>query len=144
MTSQFSSIEMEQLAGITARQLQWWDEKNVVQPDRVGGGRRVYTAEQAFLVLVVAELRHKGLTLQKVRKILRTLQKKLTGSNPLEYLAETKLVLVTDGKDVSITEENLLVPFLSKVRRAVHVVSLCDSARRVRRPFYELSKRKAS
>jgi DNA-binding transcriptional MerR regulator len=58
------------LAGISLRQLQWWDERKVVSP-RKQDHRRVYVAEQVPEIFTVAVLRRKGVSLQKIRRILR-------------------------------------------------------------------------
>ena len=42
MQDRFTSREVIALTGITARQLQWWDERGVVKPEREGH-RRLYS-----------------------------------------------------------------------------------------------------
>ena len=42
----FSSAEIADIAGVSLRQLQWWDEQKVVSP-RHEGHKRVYLAEEA-------------------------------------------------------------------------------------------------
>ena len=39
LTDRFSTSDVLQLTGVTARQLQWWDEKRVVVPEREGRNR---------------------------------------------------------------------------------------------------------
>src|SRR6266478_9509364 len=72
----FSSEEVAELSGVTARQLQWWDEKGVVSPQHQGHRRR-YRLEELLEVSVISELRQKGFSLQKIRKVLRFLQREL-------------------------------------------------------------------
>jgi len=62
-----------QLTGITARQLQWWDERGIVVPARQGR-RRLYSMEDLSEVAVICELRDRGFSLQRVRKVVRSLQ----------------------------------------------------------------------
>ncbi len=59
---------------VSLRQLQWWDEQHVVSP-RHQGHRRMYSSEEVLEVTVIAELRRKGFSLQKLRRVLRYLQR---------------------------------------------------------------------
>ena len=62
MQDSFSSQEVIALTGVTARQLQWWDERGVVKPQRVGH-RRVYSMQNLTEMAVICELRRKGFSL---------------------------------------------------------------------------------
>ena len=55
----YTSGEVARIAGVSLRQLQWWDERNVVSP-RQEGHRRVYLPQEVVEVSVIAELRRKG------------------------------------------------------------------------------------
>ena len=70
----FNSSDVARICGVSLRQLQWWDERNVVSP-RQDGHKRVYMAEEVVEISVIAELRRKGFSLQKIRRVLRFLQK---------------------------------------------------------------------
>ena len=59
MQDQFTSKEVVALTGITARQLQWWDERGVVKPAREGH-RRLYSIQHLTEVGIICELRRKG------------------------------------------------------------------------------------
>ena len=66
------TVDTYRVAGgihVTMRQLQWWDERHVVQP-RMSGHRRLYAVEDVMRVAAVAALREKGLSLQAIRKAL--------------------------------------------------------------------------
>src|ERR1700747_1800273 len=69
MQQQFTSREVIVLTGITPRQLQWWDERGVVVPSRQGH-RRLYSMEELAEVAVICELRRRGFSLQRVRKVI--------------------------------------------------------------------------
>ena len=56
MAERFTSQQVIQAIGITARQLQWWDERGVVKPDREGH-RRLYSMNQLSEVAVICQLR---------------------------------------------------------------------------------------
>ena len=75
-TEGFTSSEVSRVCGVTLRQLQWWDERNVVSP-RQDGHRRVYLPQEVVEISVIAELRRKGFSLQKIRRVLRFLQKEM-------------------------------------------------------------------
>jgi len=64
MPDSFSSHEVIALTGITARQLQWWDERGVVKPQRQGH-RRLYSMENLTEIAVICELRRKGFSLRE-------------------------------------------------------------------------------
>src|SRR5947199_1831766 len=81
----YNSSEVARISGVSLRQLQWWDERNVVSP-RQDGHRRVYLPQEVIEVSVIAELRRKGFSLQKIRRVLRFLQKD-TGKRLSDALA---------------------------------------------------------
>src|SRR5579862_1672421 len=72
----FSSSDVAHIAGVSLRQLQWWDERKVVSP-RHEGHRRVYFTPEVVEITVIAELRRKGFSLQKIRRVLRFLQREM-------------------------------------------------------------------
>src|SRR5258705_11459007 len=74
MNSQFHSSQVVQLTGITPRQLQWWDEQGIVVPARAGH-RRLYSMGDLTEVAVICELLRRGFSLQRVRKVVRFLQR---------------------------------------------------------------------
>ena len=74
MKDRFPSQDVIALTGITARQLQWWDERGVVKPAREGH-RRLYSMQNLTEIAVICELRRKGFSLQGVRKVMRFLER---------------------------------------------------------------------
>src|ERR1022692_1615962 len=70
----YISSDVSRICGVSLRQLQWWDERKVVSPKQ-DGHRRVYQQQEVVEVSVVAELRRKGFSLQKIRRVLKYLQK---------------------------------------------------------------------
>ncbi len=70
----YSSSEVAQVADVSLRQLQWWDERKVVSP-RHEGHRRVYGPAEVIEITVIAELRRKGFSLQRIRRVLRFVQR---------------------------------------------------------------------
>ena len=77
----YSSREVAALTGLTARQLQLWDAGGLLSPtipshktDAGGYTERRYTPIELFELLVLADLRRRGFTIQQLHLILRTLQ----------------------------------------------------------------------
>src|ERR1700745_2204752 len=74
MQDRFTSRDVIALTGISARQLQWWDERGVVRAEREGH-RRLYSLNQLTEILVIRHIRRKGFSLQGVRKVVRFLDR---------------------------------------------------------------------
>jgi len=78
MQQQFTSNEVMVLTGITARQLQWWDERALWS--RTSGHRRIYTWDELVTVAVICQLRRRGFSLQRMRRVIRFLQQEFGAS----------------------------------------------------------------
>ena len=103
----YSAREVASLTGLTARQLQWWDERRVfasaVAPKRTAAGgftERRYTPVDLLELMVLAELRRHGMSINRIRLLLETLRQRfhvrlfdaVGGAGPL--------TLLTDGRDI--------------------------------------------
>src|SRR6266702_290239 len=113
----FNSSDVARICGVSLRQLQWWDERNVVSP-RQDGHKRVYMPEEVVEISVIAELRRKGFSLQKIRRVLRFLQKDM-GKKLSEAIAGSADVhLLTDGKTIFLEEApNRIIDLLKNARQ---------------------------
>jgi len=127
----YSSIEVADVAQVSLRQLQWWDERKVVSP-RHEGHRRVYYAAEVIEITVIAELRRKGFSLQKIRRVLQFLQKEM-GKRLAEVIASASdLHLVTDGKTIFLEDQHeRIIDILKNARQPMFLVSVSDQARRL-------------
>jgi len=127
----FSSEEVAELSGVTARQLQWWDEKGVVSPQHQGHRRR-YRLEELLEVSVISELRLKGFSLQKIRKVLRFLQREL-GRRLADLLkASSEYHLLTDGRNIFLEDNHKkIIDLLKNSRQPIISVCLTDQVRRL-------------
>jgi DNA-binding transcriptional MerR regulator len=127
----YSSIEVADVAQVSLRQLQWWDERKVVSP-RHEGHRRVYYVAEVIEITVIAELRRKGFSLQKIRRVLRFLQKEM-GKRLAEVIAAASdLHLVTDGKSIFLEDQHeRIIDILKNARQPMFLVSVSDQARRL-------------
>jgi DNA-binding transcriptional MerR regulator len=132
MQGSFTSQDVIRLTGITGRQLQWWDERGIVLPARQGH-RRVYSFEDLTEVAVICELRRKGFSLQRVRKVVRFLQKEFS-----KRLAETvggssSYHLLTDGRTLYLeTSPQQIVDILENSRQPMFAICLSDTVRQVK------------
>ena len=77
----YTSREVAQLTGLTARQLQWWDTRRIFQSAvssrrTAAGGftERRYTAIDVLELQVLADLRRRGFSVSRLRHLLSTLR----------------------------------------------------------------------
>ena len=132
MEERYTSREVIQLTGITARQLQWWDERGIVSPARQGH-RRLYSMEDLAEVAVICELRRKGFSLQRVRKVVRFLQREFSKRLAETVSGASEYHLLTDGKTLYLeTSPRQIVDILKNSRQPMLTVCLSDTVRQVR------------
>jgi DNA-binding transcriptional MerR regulator len=141
MQDRFPSHDVIALTGITARQLQWWDERGVVKPERQGH-RRIYSMQNLTEIAVICELRRKGFSLQGVRKIMRFLEREV-GKGLAEIVGRNSDVhLLTDGTHLYLeTSARQIVDILKNSSQPILGICLSDAVRQVRA---EVIARKAS
>ena len=126
----YTSGDVARNAGVSRRQLQWWDERAVVSP-RQEGHRRVYLPQEVVEVSVIAELRRKGFSLQKIRRVLRFLQREM-GKRLGESLAsDHDIHLITDGKNIYLEDEpGRVIDVLKNAKQPMFLVCVTDQLRR--------------
>src|SRR5438067_3149910 len=127
----FNSSDVARICGVSLRQLQWWDERNVVSP-RQDGHKRIYMPAEVVEISVIAELRRKGFSLQKIRRVLRFLQKDM-GKRLSEALAGSADVhLLTDGKSIYLEEApNRIIDLPKHARQPMFLVCVTDQVKRL-------------
>ena len=120
------------MTGVTARQLQWWDERGVIKPEREGH-RRLYSMRNVMAMAVICELRRKGFSLQGVRKVMRFLQREF-GKDLAEIVGRNSDVhLLTDGKHLYLeTSAKQIVDILKNSSQPILGICLSDAVRQVR------------
>lgn len=130
----YTSLEVSELAHVSLRQLQWWDEKKVVSP-RHEGHRRVYSIEEVVEITVIAELRRKGFSLQKIRRVLRFLHREM-GKRLHEVLeSNSELHLVTDGKSIFLEDNHdRIINLMKDAKQPMFLVCVTDQVRRLNEP----------
>jgi DNA-binding transcriptional MerR regulator len=128
----FTSSDVIALTGITLRQLQWWDERGVVKPQREGH-RRLYSMNQVTEVAVICELRRKGFSLQGVRKVLRFLEREIKKGLSQIVSHGSEYHLLTDGKHLYLeTSARQIVDILKNSNQPILGVCLSDTVRQIR------------
>src|SRR3954468_7197263 len=131
MPVHFISEQVVALTGITPRQLQWWDERGIVVTDREGPNRLSSMGDLAAIA-VVCELRKKGFSLQRVRKIMRYLQRELGKRLAETVTAGSDYHLLTDGKRIYLENSaNEVIDILKNARQPILAVCLSDAVREV-------------
>jgi len=127
----FLSSDVSQMAGVTLRQLQWWDERKLVTPLKKDH-RRLYSPRQVLEILTAGELRRKGLSLQKIRRVLRLLRRELSQrlGEDLEYAQ--RLFVLTDGRLLFLEEQpERILARLAEAHNAMCLVCLSDLIHRI-------------
>jgi DNA-binding transcriptional MerR regulator len=76
----YSSREVANLTGLTARQLQWWDARRLFKPaiashrtEAGGFTERRYTPLDVLELQVLADLRRRGFSIPRLRRLLTSL-----------------------------------------------------------------------
>ncbi len=132
MEKQFTSAEVVKLTGITPRQLQWWDERGIVRPQREGR-RRMYSAEDLAEVAVICALRRKGFPLQRIRSVMKFLQKEFGGRLAKAVSTGSDYHLLTDGKRIYLeNSQRQVIDILKNSRQPLLGVCLSDAVREIR------------
>jgi len=132
MQDTFTSQDVIRLTGITARQLQWWDERRIVVPERQGH-RRIYSFADVTEVAVICELRNKGFSLQRMRKVVRFLQKEFSKRLAETVSGSSSYHLLTDGRTLYLeTSPQQIVDILKSSRQPMFAICLSDTVRQVK------------
>jgi DNA-binding transcriptional MerR regulator len=90
----YTSREVATMTGLSARQLQWWDARRVFasaipshRTDAGGFTERRYTPMDVLELQVLADLRRRGFTVPRLRRLLATL-KEIFGVRLYEAIGE--------------------------------------------------------
>jgi DNA-binding transcriptional MerR regulator len=136
----YPSSDVARISGVSLRQLQWWDEQNVVSP-RHDGHKRVYLPNEVIEVTVIAELRRKGFSLQKIRRVLRYLQREMGKRLSDALTTDAEVHLLTDGKSIYLEESrDRIIDLLKNAKQPMFLVCVSDQARRLEAPVKKPAK----
>lgn len=137
MNEKFTSAGVVRLTGITPRQLQWWDERGVVVPERQGR-IRLYSVDDVAEVAVICALRRKGFPLQRVRRILKFLRKEFGRKLSEVVSRSSEYHLLTDGRRIYLeNSQRQVIDILKNSRQPLLGICLSDSVREVRAEMLE-------
>ena len=126
-----TTSDVSRIAKISLRQVQWWDERKLISPHQEGH-RRIYLPEDVIEIMVVAELRRKGLSLQKIRRVLRLLRQKLLEPGSKRPSSSSSLYLLTDGRSVHLEEHTRrIIDLLKHARQPMSLVCVSDQVKRL-------------
>jgi DNA-binding transcriptional MerR regulator len=127
----YSSLDVSNMTGVSLRQLQWWDEQGVVSPVQ-RGHRRMYQLHEVVEVSLITELRRKGISLQKIRRVLRFLKKELGPQFLAAVQDGTEVHLLTDGKTLFLeTNHSSIVDILKNAEQPIIGVCISDQIERL-------------
>ena len=103
----YSSREVAALSGLTARQLQIWDAGGLlsaaIPPHRTEAGgytERRYTPIEVFELLVLADLRRRGFSVQQLHRLLQTLKERFATRLFEATGGGGAIQLLTDGREI--------------------------------------------
>jgi DNA-binding transcriptional MerR regulator len=144
MSERFTSNEVVGITGITPRQLQWWDERGIVVPAR-DGRRRLYSLNDLAEISVIMQLLEKRFSLQRVRKVMRTLQREM-GRRLVETVqSSSEYHLLTDGSRIYLEDSAArVIDILKNARQPMFAVCLSDTLERMHADLRGRKKRTAS
>ena len=127
----YSSNDVSKITGVSLRQLQWWDEQGVVSPVQ-RGHRRMYQVHEVVEVSLITELRSKGISLQKIRKVLGFLKNELGGQFLEAIQGGGEVHLLTDGENLYLeSSHKSIVDILKSSRQPLIGVCISDQVERL-------------
>jgi len=149
----YSSREVASLTGLTARQLQLWDAGGLmaaaIPSHRTAAGghtERRYTPIELFELLVLADLRRRGFSVQQLHSIVRLLKERF-GQRLFDATGGGGSVqLLTDGRDIyARTASGAFFNLLRAPSQPLLVIGNDDKLRQLtgRAPTRSRAKRKA-
>lgn len=103
MNQSFTSSQVSERTGLTPRQLQWWDEQGIVVPARQGH-RRLYSAKDLAELAILCDLRRRGFSLQRIRRMLQLLRREFGSRLADLATGGPGLHLLTDGESVFLCD----------------------------------------
>ena len=122
----FRTGEVAKLAGVSLRQLQIWEEKRVAVASR-SGRVRLYTASQALFVIIVAELRKRGFSFQRLRGLSSMLRQLLADHGIEGRPSNRDAFVLTDGRRIQFADSpNKTCELVSNFSRPIVCLNLSN------------------
>lgn len=127
----FTSLDVSRITGVSLRQLQWWDEQGVVTP-RQRGHRRIYEMPEVIEIALITELRRKGISLQRIRRVLKYLEDELGKTLYDSVRKGGDVHLLTDGESLYIEDNHSnIVDILNNASQPMISVCVSDQIKRL-------------
>jgi DNA-binding transcriptional MerR regulator len=104
----YNSKEASRIAGVSLRQIQYWDERGFIRPSvkaaQGRGSKRLYSFHDLLCLKVMKDLTYRGLSLRKVRRCLQPLRRYSAehgrALESLRYLTDgEKLFVITSDRE---------------------------------------------
>lgn len=160
LKDRYTSREIMELTGISARQLDYWDVTNVITPSvqrpdpskrgkryqRRGesprGPQRLYSPKDLIEFEILFDLRRNGMPMQRIRRILEELRKERQ-LRLLDALDDRDLTLFTDGDKnfYFCYNEEEVVNILKDNRQTMFRICLGEKVKEVREKILEIRSR---
>ena len=148
----YNSKQASRIAGVSLRQIQYWDERGFIRPSvkaaQGRGSKRLYSFHDLLCLKVMKDLTRRGLSLRKSRRCLQPLRRYSAGHGraleSLRYLTDgDKLFVITSDREkildaidrqfvFSVGIGNLVRELNNSLRRAAAATGR-SSARTMRR-----------
>jgi DNA-binding transcriptional MerR regulator len=131
MNQSFTSSQVSERTGLTPRQLQWWDEQGIVVPARQGH-HRLYSSKDLAELAVLCELRRRGFSLQRLRKLILLLRREF-GHRLADLVSRGPgLHLLTDGVSVFVRDsERGVIDLLRNAKQPLLAIGIGPVLERV-------------
>ncbi|HVJ06362.1 MAG TPA: MerR family transcriptional regulator [Candidatus Saccharimonadales bacterium] len=135
MNQSFTSSQVSERTGLTPRQLQWWDEQGIVVPARQGH-RRLYSAKDLAELAVLCDLRQRGFSLQRIRKLMTLLRREFDHSLAELVSRGPGLHLLTDGQSIYLRDsERGVIDLLRNAQQPLLAICIGPVLERVLAPL---------
>lgn len=124
----YSSREVASLTGLSAKQLQWWDAKRVIKSsvpshrtEKGGFTERRYTSIELLELMVLADLRRRGFSIARLRKLIDVLKTRfkvrlfeaIEGGGPITLLIDgNRIFAKTEAGEIYNVLDNPSQPML--------------------------------
>src|SRR5262249_41024010 len=109
------------------------------------GHRRIYVWDDLVTVAVICQLRRRGFSLQRMRKVIRFLQQEFGTNLAATVGAASEYHLLTDGTNLYLrTSARQVVDLLKNAQQPMFDICLTDEVRRVKAEIQSRKKAAAS
>lgn len=137
MERQFTSTDVIQLARITPRQLQWWNEHRLLDC-AMNGHRRIFQARDILRAMVIQDLKTRGVGRSRVRRLSRSVDRMVDQS----LQTTGRRFLASDGRVLRLVEADEVLRSLREWPGGVFLIPISEFIDRME--TYEPGKRRRS